>query len=148
MNVKPSFAIIYTIGEIVVRPEAVNDVTAGTSALLACVASGHPLPSITWNAIGETINETEISIYTEILMQGGLTFIKSVLEICSVGKNSVTNYQCTAESSASNDTFQFELLVATLGGKVACNGFTNVNMYIYTLNAPNNCCSLCIIVSS
>jgi len=52
---------------------------------------------------------------------------------------------CTAESSASNDTFQFELLVATLGGKVACNGFTNVNMYIYTLNAPNNCCSLCII---
>ena len=124
MNVKPSFAIIYTIGEIVVHPEAVNDVTAGTSALLACVASGYPLPSITWNAIGKTINETEISIYTEILMQGGLTFIKSVLEICSVGKNSVTNYQCTAESSASNDTVQFELLVATLGGKVACNGVT------------------------
>jgi len=129
----------------VVHPEAANDVTAGTSALLVCVASGYPLPSITWSAIGETINETEISIYTEILMQGGLTFIKSVLEICSVEKNSVTSYQCTAESSASNDTFQFELLVATLGGKVACNGVTNVNMYICTLNAPNNCCSLCII---
>ena len=107
-----------------VHPETVNDVTAGTSALLVCVASGYPLPSIMWSAIGGTINETEISIYTEILMQGGLTFIKSVLEICSVGKNSVTNYQCTAESSASNDTVQFELLVATLGGKVACNGVT------------------------
>ena len=119
MYVKLFFAII---GEIVIHPETVDDVVAGTSALLACVASGYPLPSVIWSAVGETVNETETSIYTEVLTEGGLTFIKSVLEICGVGKNSVTNYQCTAESSASNDTFHFELLVATLGGKIACNG--------------------------
>ena len=56
-----------------------------------------------------TINEREIE-------EGGTTFIRSILRICSTEANDAGVHNCIAENEAGNDTATFELDVAPSEG--------------------------------
>ena len=103
---------------IVIHPAQVASVDAGSSLTVACVAHGDPVPTITWSrGSSELANSSVITIYQEVLNISAVAFVKSILEICSVDEDDAGQYSCSAETSASNDTANFELSVTSVAGK-------------------------------
>ena len=102
--------------QIVIRPQQLAQVNAGSSMTLACVAYGDPIPTISWNKGSSRLtNSSEVTIYQEVLNISGLIFAKSILEICALDVDDTGQYSCFAESSTSNDTANFELSVTNQG---------------------------------
>ena len=102
--------------QIVIRPQQLAQVNAGSSMTLACVAYGDPIPTISWNKGSSRLtNSSEVTIYQEVLNISGLIFAKSILEICALDEDDAGQYSCFAESSTSNDTANFELSVTNQG---------------------------------
>jgi len=102
--------------QIVIRPQQVTPVNAGSSLTLACVAYGDLIPTISWNkGSNQLTNDSEVTIYQEVLNISGLIFAKSILEICALDEDDAGQYSCFAESSTSNDTANFELSVTNQG---------------------------------
>ena len=102
-----------------IRPQQVTPVNAGSSLTLACVAYGDPIPTITWNkGSSQLTNDSEVTIYQEVLNISGLIFAKSILEICALDEGDAGQYSCFAESSTSNDTANFELSVTNQGSYI------------------------------
>ena len=89
-----------------------TDVPDGDTVLLTCVAYGDLPLSISWSRDGSTLmNDSQrITIYQEEV-EGGITFIQSILQICSTEANDAGVYSCIAENEAGNDTAAFELTV-------------------------------------
>jgi len=101
----------------VIHPLQATSVDAGSSLILACVAYGDPVPTISWNkGSSELTNSSTVTIYQDVLNISGMTFVKSKLEICNVDGGDAGQYSCFAETSVSNDTAYFELSVITLAG--------------------------------
>ena len=83
--------------------------------LFHCTATGTPLPNVTWTVNGTSLtNNSQNTIYSEIVMEGGIRFIKSVLEICDVQYNG-TQYSCDAQNTAGNDSVNFQLSIRVQG---------------------------------
>ena len=101
-----------------IHPLQATSVDAGSSLILACVAYGDPVPTISWNKDGSelTKSSTTFTIYQDVLNISGMTFMKSKLEICNVDGDDAGQYSCFAETSVSNDTAYFELSVISLAG--------------------------------
>ena len=100
--------------EIVIAPQS-SSVTAGSTVLFSCVAVGDPYPSITWirDDGSEIMNDSmRISVYASQQDQGGLVFIHSILEICSVEAADAGYYTCVASNSlgSSNSSFQVDVV--------------------------------------
>ena len=58
------------------------------------------------------------------MTEGDLTFVKSILEVCSVEVDDSGIYSCFADNEFGNDTANFEFVVDTEGMHVAfvsCN---------------------------
>ena len=100
--------------QIVLQPVDPTDVPYGDTVLLTCVANGDLPLSISWSREGTVLmNDSQrIAIYEEENEEGGITFIQSILQICSIGPDDAGVYSCIAENDASNDTASFELNVA------------------------------------
>ena len=100
--------------ELVIVPNDVS-VTAGSSIFLTCVASGFPLPVFTWQKSNlsepQITNSSRVAIYEELVSEGGVTFVQSVLEICSVQEADALNYTCSATNKLGTDNATFELAV-------------------------------------
>ena len=58
-----------------------------------------------------------ITIHEEEFEEGGITFVQSVLQICSVKTNDTGVYSCIADIEGSNDTASFELIVVPPEGE-------------------------------
>ena len=99
--------------QIVLHPGDPTDVPDGDSVLLTCVAYGDLPLSISWSRDGSTLmNDSQrITIYEEEVEVGGITFVQSILQICSTETNDAGVYNCIAENEAGNDTANFELTV-------------------------------------
>jgi len=83
--------------------------------LFHCTATGTPLPNVTWAVNGTTlINDSQITIYSENIMEGGIRFIISTLEICDV-EYSDSLYSCDAQNTAGNDSVNFQLSIRVQG---------------------------------
>ena len=94
-------------------------VNVGSSLTLACVAYGDLIPTISWNkGSSQLTNDSEVTIYQEVLNISGLIFAKSILEICALDEDDAGQYSCFAESSTSNDTANFELSVTNRGSYI------------------------------
>jgi len=101
--------LFHCIAEVEIHPEFATEVDANTTALLTCVASGSPLPSIIWRRNGSTLhNISDAYIFETRITSHQLTFVKSVLEICG---NSGDEFSCTADNVIANDTFSFDLFL-------------------------------------
>ena len=88
--------------------------------MFTCVARGVPTPSFTWNRDGRILsNDSRISMYEELLVENGLTFIQSILEVCSVSQEDAGEYSCTAGNIAGSETAVFEVSVLGKDCKVA-----------------------------
>ena len=99
--------------QIVLHPANPTDVLDGDTVLLTCVAYGDLPLSISWSRDGSTLMNysQRITIFEEEVEEGGITFIQSILQICSTEANDAGVYSCIAENDAGNDTAAFELTV-------------------------------------
>ena len=60
-------------------------------------------------------NDSQITIYEELVVVGGLTFVKSILEICSISAPDGGEYHCTASNQNGTHTANFNLTVLSKG---------------------------------
>ena len=98
--------------QIVIRPNQTTAVDAGNTITFACVAYGDPNPSISWNTGGTPLsNGTRVTIYEELVTENGVTFVQSILELCSAEEADAGQYSCFADNTLGNDTESFELTV-------------------------------------
>ena len=99
--------------QIVLLPVDPTEVPDGDTVLLTCVAYGDLPLSISWSRESSIlINDSQrITIYGDEVEEGGITFIQSILQICSTEANDAGVYSCIAENDAGNDTAAFELTV-------------------------------------
>ena len=100
---------------ITIHPQDITTVDRGETVLFHCTATGTPLPNVTWTVNGTSLtNNSQNTIYSEIVMEGGIRFIKSVLEICDVQYNG-SQYSCDAQNTAGNDSVNFQLSIRVQG---------------------------------
>ena len=95
-----------------IRPNQTTAVDAGNTITFVCVAYGDPNPSISWNR-GDTLlsNGTRVTIYEELVTENGVTFVQSILELCSAEEADAGRYSCFADNTLDNDTESFVLTV-------------------------------------
>ena len=68
----------------------------GDTAFLVCVGYGQPNVEISWTLNGEVVmNGSLVSIYEEVVSQGGRLFKQSFLELCSLEVANSGVYTCT-----------------------------------------------------
>ena len=100
---------------------------AGSTTILTCVGFGNPTPYITWRrGATELSNGSRTTIYEELVMENGVTFVQSILEICSVGEADGGQYSCTVGNTLGNASVNFELSVSGAGGK--CDSHVHDNL--------------------
>ena len=107
----------------------------GNTIVLTCVAFGVPNPDISWTANGVTLsNDSRITVYSELVEEGGVMFVSSMLEICSVGVDDAGRYSCMASYGERNDTAMFNVSVTGVEGeKWTMSERTNCYYYNYYL---------------
>ena len=112
----PSFLLLLFAAEIVLAPDD-SEVAVGNTVIFTCVALATPLPEVVWTANGVTIyngTDSRISVYSDTLEQGGVTFVVSTLEICSVELEDDGLYSCVAQQGGRNTSAYFTLSIAEL----------------------------------
>ena len=76
-------------------------VSNGNTVILNCLGSGNPAPTVTWKrGAAQQSNSSAITIYTErVTVVQGLSFVQSILEICSVGTTTDGQFSCSVSNS-------------------------------------------------
>lgn len=91
-------------------------VSYGSTVLLTCIVYGDPIPDIYWlNDTSLIANTTDIMVYQEVITDWGVTFSRSILEVCSVDLSDEANYSCAANNSVGDESAFFSLTVLTEG---------------------------------
>ena len=95
-----------------IRPNQTIEVDTGNTITLVCVAYGDPNPSISWSQ-GDTVlsNNSRITIFEELVTENGVTFLRSILVLCSAEEADGGQYSCFADNTLGNDTASFVLTV-------------------------------------
>ena len=84
--------------DIVIAPSN-TDVLLGNTVLLTCVVAFlNTPPELSWhrNYTGELYNTSDVSIYTSTIEEGGVMFLRSILELCGVELSDEGLYFCQA----------------------------------------------------
>ena len=82
-----------SVPQIVISPEDTSTV-AGSTTVLACV--GYGSPSVTWSKDGAVlVNNSQVTIFEDLVTRGGLTFTKSVLWLCDTQDVNSGPYSCS-----------------------------------------------------
>ena len=88
-----------------------EDIAVGinNTLLVACVAYGDPIPSVGWSRGGQRlINDSRVTIYENQVTERGLSFSKTILEICSFEAPDSGQYSCGASNQATNASSSFQ----------------------------------------
>ena len=105
---------------------APSDVTVreNNTVLFTCVARGDVRPPlISWigNNGEKLYNDSRITVYTDVIEESGVAFVRSILELCSAEAYDEGEYSCVASSRynpSRNTSAQFYVDVVTLQGMV------------------------------
>ena len=109
------FSLTEAPPQIVISPDN-GTVTAGNTVVFACVGYGTPNPDITWAKSGSQLsNDSRITIYEETVVENGVAFTQSILELCSAEETDAGEYSCTVANSFGNSSVNFELAVTSQG---------------------------------
>ena len=57
-------------------------------------------------------NGTRVRVYSEVIVEGGVRFVSSILEVCSTARNDSGNYSCVASNSRGESSVSFRVDVA------------------------------------
>ena len=112
----PSLGLIPGTPEIVLAPSD-SEVQEGNTVIFTCVASGAEPPDIWWTRNGEQLYNTtsgRVTVYSDTLEVGGVVFVMSTLELCSVELSDGGEYACRAAvpgDSSRNDSVYFNVSV-------------------------------------
>ena len=89
---------------------APNDTSAyvGESLTLLCVAYGSPLPTVMWMRNGQPLRQPYLLNETEIVTRH-VTFVRSILYLCSLKLADDDQYTCTASNNFSTSMETFAL---------------------------------------
>ena len=113
------FTFIFIPGEasVVISP-ADYSVDEASTVLAVCVGTGFPQPSISWTFNGSPLeNTTRVSIYESTTEAAGMTFVESILEVCSVTLLDSGLFECTVSNALVNATANFTLTVVNVIGE-------------------------------
>ena len=87
-------------------------ITAGYTGMFVCVAYGYPVPSLTWERDGTPLsNQSRSIIYEELVVENQLTFVQSILVVCSLEQDDTAHYNCSASNNISFASASFNLTV-------------------------------------
>ena len=92
--------------------------TEGNTLILVCVAYGDPTPDISWLKDGIVLanDSSRITVLTEVVMEQGIPFVQSTLEICGLDVAEDSGlYYCTADNEFGTATSVFEISVQPAG---------------------------------
>ena len=93
-------------------------VDEGSTVLAVCVGTGFPQPSISWSLNGNQLdNDSRVTIYEEVTVQAGMTFVESILEVCGVTLLDGGLFECTVSNRLVNSTANFTLTVNDVVGE-------------------------------
>ena len=88
----------------------------GNMLILTCVGYGVPSPNMMWLKDGvELSNNSRVSIYSTEVDMGGILFVQSTLEICSIEQSDKGLYSCAATNVKGTETHSFQLVVEFTG---------------------------------
>ena len=114
-----TFVVNPIAAEVVIAPTPA-EVVGGNTVALACVGYGSPNPNITWSRDGSILsNDTRITIYGELVTDGDVTFVQSILKICNANVSDGGPYICLATNLHGNDNATFDLTVNPFSGNVS-----------------------------
>jgi len=95
-----------------------STVETGSSVMLTCVGYGVPTVSVSWYMEDVQLdNNSQITIYGELINENGLTLVLSVLTICSADETDSGQYSCTVGNVLGNASVDFVISVTATGGK-------------------------------
>ena len=101
--------------QLVKRPNQTTTLDAGNAVSFTCVAYGVPNPSISWNRGNILLtNGSQTTIYKELLIENGVTFVQSILQLCNAEVAEAGQYSCFANNTIGRDTASFELAVTEI----------------------------------
>ena len=91
-----------------------TEVNANDTLLLTCVGYSHPVGTIIWSRGSvDLVNGTRTAIYEEEFEESGLTFVRSILQICSTEPSDAGLYACTVDNGISDASSSFNVAVIT-----------------------------------
>ena len=109
--------------QVIIHPRNITTVDMHESVFLHCITLGTPLPLTVWTLNDSSLtNGSNITISHEEVSLGGVSFGKSLLQICNTGRVSVGVYSCYSENEAGRATFSVELLINTEGNNLCILG--------------------------
>lgn len=121
----PTVTATFLVGINIVQVAAISEFgrfSQGETATLTCVGYGRPTADITWVRDGQTIsNSSLISISEQELIQNGLLFKQSFLQLCSVRISDAGMYTCVVSDGRTsvNASTRFSIV-----GKKLCKHFS------------------------
>ena len=65
-------------------------------------------------------NNSRVTIYEELVTENGVTFVRSILELCNLEEADAGQYSCFANNTIGNDTASF-MLTVNAQSKEQCN---------------------------
>ena len=126
-----------SVPQIVISPENTSTV-AGSTTVLACV--GYGSPSVTWSKDGAVlVNNSQVTIFEDLVTRGGFTFTKSVLQLCDTQDVNSGQYSCSVGSRVLCTHSTHCMNFITLTHRYACLysqfplGFNDINFVMYIL---------------
>ena len=126
---------------IVISPDEVSRVEAGSTNFLSCVAFGDPLPNITWSRDSTDLSsDTRITIHEEIVTENTVDFVKSTFQICGIKHSDSDKYSCNAFSGTIADVFYFNITVTTVNGMYSLIQYLEALFQSLMLAATVNLC--------
>ena len=113
---------------------------ADETVLFTCVAYGDLPLTISWSREGSVLmNDSQrVAIYEEEVEEGGITFVQSILQICSAESDDAAIYNCTAGNDVDNVTANFELTVTPLASEL---------LYMLLFHRHSTHCSVVLFVN-
>ena len=109
------FWIYYPIDTSIMVISESATIAAGSMGMFECVAYGYPAPSLTWDRDGTPLsNGSRSTIYEELVVANGKTFVQSILVICSLEQDDAAKYNCSASNNISTTSGSFNLTVNSI----------------------------------